>query len=548
MTRWTFFCAMRCVWPAFSILLVVPPLQAAPPLREVIDAEIRAGWQRKDITPAGPAADAEFLRRVSLDLIGTIPTYDETVAFLSDPSSDKRSRLIDRLLDDPRYARHQADVWDLLLFTRDPAGSEADRRDGIQAWLQRQFAENTPYDRIVRDILQAEGDSVEQGAPLFLVQYRNRPEDATEAITQKFLGVQLQCARCHDHPYESWTQLDFYGMAAFLARLEVVTVGKADNLTKYAIGEKSTGEILFTGPAADAEPGQKGEPVKPKFLQGDPLDEPPLPEGFKEISRFDANKKPPAPVFSRKDELAEWVTRPDNPYFPRASANRLWAQFFGRGLIHPVDNMSESNTPSHPELLQALTGALMEHDFDIKWFIRELCNSQTYQLASAGPSSEPLPEWFQQARVRPLSAEELADAWRVATAYDAVERAQGKEPKNDRYRPIEAGYMLNFFGRPTSGTGDFQGGLHEHLFLNNGPISRLIATSQGGLHHALTTSDLPWDQRVDRLFLSVLNRPPGDDERQRFTEFLSEDENAAPERLREAIWALLSCSEFRFNH
>ena len=530
-------------WASF-----VPPAFAAPPLREIIDSEIRSVWQREKITPAGAASDAEFLRRVSLDIVGVIPTHAETVAFLADPPPDKRRQLIDRLLDDPRYARHMAELWDVLLFTRNPPGSEADKRDGIQKWLQQRFAENAPYDKLVRELLKGEGDSVEQGPPLYFVQYRQRPEDMTEAITQTFLGVQLQCARCHNHPFEPWTQQDFYGMAAFLARLQIVAAGKADNQNKFMVAEKSTGDILFTGPVKDDKPGKKGDPVKPKFLLAfASLEEPPLPDGFKEVAKFEENKPPPAPVFSRKDQLADWIARADNPYFARATANRVWAMFLGRGLVHPVDNLSDANKPSHPELLDAIARELVEHQFDLKWLIRELCNSQTYQLSSAGPESDPLPRWFQQARVRPLSAEELMDSWKVATGFESSLKPDAKK-KEGRFSPIDGGYMIRFFGQPNTGTGDFQGGLAEHLFLSNGPVSQLIVTNPGSLHDAIVKSPAPWPERLDRLYHSLLNRSPTAEEQQKFAEFFAADEKSNPDRLRDAIWALMTGSEFRFNH
>lgn len=539
----------RRTWWPFAMLLF-PFVQASfagPPLREVIDNEVRAAWQREKLTPAVPASDAEFLRRVSLDIVGVIPTHEETVAFLSDSSLDKRRQLVDRLLDDPRYARHMAELWDVLLFTRNPPGSEADKRDGLQNWLRQRFAENAPYDKLVRELLKAEGNSIEQGPPLYFVQYRQRPEDMTEAVTQTFLGVQLQCARCHNHPFEPWTQQDFYGMAAFLARLQIVSAGKVENQNKLMVAEKSTGDILFTGSVKDDKPGKKGDPVAPKFLIGDPLVEPPLPEGFKEVAKFEENKPPPAPVFSRKDQLGEWITRADNPYFARATANRLWSQFLGRGLVHPVDNLSDANKPSHPELLDTLARELVEHQFDLKWLIRELCNSQTYQLSSIGPEADPLPRWFQQARVRPLSAEELIDSWRVATGFETSLKPDAKK-KDGRFSPIDGGYMIRFFGQPNTGTGDFQGGLHEHLFLCNGPVSQLIVTSPDSLYDSLVKSTAPWPERLDRLYHSLLNRSPTDEERQKLSEFFSADEKMNPERLRDAIWALMTCSEFRFNH
>jgi hypothetical protein len=513
----------------------------AKPLRDVIDTEIAAAWMREKITPAKPASDAEFLRRVHLDLVGTIPTYEETTAFLESHEGNKRELLVDRLLADPRFAQHQADIWDMLLFGRHPPGYDTDKREGFQTWLRGRFEKNIAYDVWARELLKAEGNSSENGA-LYFVQYRNAPEDANEAISQTFLGVQLHCARCHDHPFEKWTQREFFGMAAFFVRLEVVQVGKKGNETTYAIGERNTGDIQFTGSAKEATPGKKGEPVKPKFLAGDVLKEPEAPAAAKE-ARFPANKMPPKPTFSRKDQLADWITRPDNPYFARAIANRLWAQYMGRGIVHPVDNLSPTNKPTHPALLDELAKAMVAQKFDLKWYVRELVNSKTYQLSSAG-AGEPMPTLFQHARSRPLSAEELTDAWRIATGYAATEKATGgKKAGTDRFRPLVGGYVLRFFGAPNTGTGEFQGGLHEHLFLNNGPLIQMISAGKGSLEEFVADKAKPIDSRVDRLFLATLNRPPSGKERVKFTKFLTDGGTPA-----DAVWVLITCSEFRFNH
>lgn len=376
---------------------------------------------------------------------------------------------------------------------------------------------------------------------MYYVQYRNAPEDASEAISRTFLGVQLQCARCHDHPYEKWTQRDFYGVAAFFVRLEVVPVGKTGNDTCYAIGERNSGDIQFTGPAKDARPGKKGEPVKPKFLHGGTLKEP-VSATVKE-ARFVPNQMPPKPDFSRKDSFADWITRPDNPYFARAAANRVWAQFMGRGLVHPVDNLSPSNAATHPALLDELTKALVAHKFDLKWYIRELVTSRTYQLSAAG-KGDPLPEWFAYARSRPLSAEELADAWRIATGYTGPEKAvPERKASPSRFAPLDGAYVLHFFGTPNTGTGDFQGGLHEHLYLNNGPLMQMIAAGKGSLDKLVGDKTKPVNDRVERLFLSTLNRRPSDKERTKFAQFLTDGGAAA-----DAVWGLITCSEFRFNH
>ncbi len=502
------------------------------PLREVIDAEVRAAWQREKVTPAPAAPDAAFLRRAWLDLVGTIPTAEEARAFLQDADPKKRQKLIDKLLADPRFAVQQANVWDLALFGRNPPGGDAVRkRDGFKKWLTDRFARNDPYDHWVRDLLLAE-----PGTEVFYAQYRNAPEDAAVGVSRIFLGTQLQCARCHDHPFESWTQRDFYGMAGFFVRL-VVTESGSGAQQRFAVGEKSTGEVLFTGAVKDQKPGQKGEPIKPKFLGGPAVEEPPLPKGFKEPAPK-AGAALPRPLFSRKEKLAAWVTAPDNPYLARAVVNRVWAQFLGRGLVHPVDDLSEKNAPSHPELFKALAARVVERKFDLKDLIREIANSETYQRAAEGPTRDALPPRFERARVRPLSAEELLAAVCTATGCDATAaRNSGAEI----YFPI-------YFGEPTNGRGDFQGSLREHLFLNNSEqLLRMIRRQKGNLADSLLASKDPWERRVDRLFLSVLSRPPRDEERAKFIAYLTSGPKTEA-LVEEAIWVLLNTAEFRFNH
>jgi hypothetical protein len=504
-------------------------------LTQAIDAELRAAWSREKIAPAPRSTDAEFLRRVYLDLVGVVPTYEETKSFLDDSSAAKRAALIDALLTDARFSRQQADVWDLVLFGRNPGNGDATRkRDGFKKWLAGQFEKDQPLDQVARRLLSADDD----GSELFYVQFRGQPEEATVAVSRIFLGMQLQCARCHDHPYESWTQRDFYGMAGFFVRLVVVEAGSGQN-RKYKVGEKSVGEVLFTGAVKDQKPGQKGEPVAPKFLGGDVLDEPPAPkDAKKEVVK--ANVLPPRPAFSRKEKIADWVTGPDNPYFARAMANRLWAQFMGRGFVHPVDDLGGKNAPSHPQLLDTLTKHLLDTKFDLKSFVRAVVTSEAYQLASTGPETAALPSWYERARVRPLSAEELMASFKAATKFPADGFKGSGEPTE---------YMLRYFGEPTDGLGHFQGSLSEHLFLNNATHLRLLAQPRkGNLSDALMTMPGTWDEKVDRLFLSMLNRLPTDAERARFVQHLSGDAKMASALIEEAVWTLMCCSEFRFNH
>jgi hypothetical protein len=515
------------------LLLALPLLAEEQPARHRIDAEVRAAWQREKITPAPRADDAEFLRRIYIDLVGTIPTYDEAVAFLNDTDPKKRDKLIDTLLADPRFATEQAHVWDLVLFGRHPGNIDATRkRDSFKTWLAGQIAKGVPHDQWVRDVLLAD----QEGSELFQVQFRNAPEEAAVAVSRIFLGTQLQCARCHDHPYEKWTQKDFFGVAGFFVRNVVVEKGSG-NMRKFAIGEKSSGDVLFSGKAADQGPGKKGEPIKPKFLGGAVLDEPAVPKDFKEPV-LKNGELPPKPAFSRKEKLAAWVTAKDNPWFARAAVNRVWSQFLGRGLVHPVDDLSESNEPTHPELFDALTAGFVANKYDLKWLIREIVTSEAYQLTSKGAIKDALPAWFERGRVRPLSMEELIGCLRTATGWGAQQLPGAMEE-----------YMIRLFGEPTNGQGDFQSSLGEHLFLNNaGQLKQMISGRKGNLAEQLANVKTPIEQRVDRLFLTVLTRKPTAKERAVIEKYLSTP-NVKPEALaEEAIWALLNTAEFRFNH
>lgn len=219
--------------------------------------------------------------------------------------------------------------------------------------------------------------------------------------------------------------------------------------------------------------------------------------------------------------------------------------------MHPVDNMSPSKTPSHPELLDELTKQFIAHQFDLRWLTRELVSSRAYQLSSNGATGEPLPLWFEHARSRPLSAEELVASWRVSTGFNLVEAAkekpEDKKPNSkSRFKPLQWEYVIRFFGQPNNGTGDFQGGLQEHLYLNNGQLGSLLVNGQGSLIDAIAKSEASPEERIDRLFLSLLTRRATDAEKQRFTEFLAADKNQ--DRLRDAIWVLMTSAEFRFNH
>src|SRR5262249_36138119 len=446
--------------------------------------------------------------------------------------------------DDPRYATHMADIWKPILIGRNPTDPDVQQQHpALYQWLTGKFAKNEPYDRWVRELLLAEGTSADNGSILFYFQFRGRAEETAIAASRIFLGTQIQCAQCHDHPLDKWKQLDFYGLAGFFSRLAVADGGSMQGKRRLMIAEKNTGEVRFV-PAGEQRPGKQGIPVPPKFLSGAALEEPAMPKDYKEPP-LKAGQPPPKPIFSRKEKLAEWLTASDNPFFAKAMANRLWGQFMVRGLYHPVDDLRDNRQASHPQLLQALQEQLVAHQFDLKWFIRELVNSETYQLSmGTGPGAD----WYGQRRPRPLSAEEMLAALQQATGFDAAARASAKpgdaKPSGDLVREV-----MRDFGEPVDGRGVFQGSLNERLFMNNSNYLRqLIQRRKGNLMDALLSSTAPWEERVDQLYLSVLSRLPRERERKRFVEHLTSDPQKPEPLVEEAIWVLLTCSEFRFNH
>ena len=500
MTRRTLLCSLSI----FAALVLALPVRAETPLRQVIDTEVKAVWQREKITPTGRCDDAAFIRRIYLDLAGTIPTLDETRQFLKDTAPDKRSKLIDRLLDDPRYATHMADIWLPILITRNPTHPEVQQNHPLlYRWLMEKFAKNEPYDRWVRELLGGEGNSAENGPPLFYVQFNGRVEETTVVVSRVFLGTQIQCAQCHDHPLDKWTQLDFYGLAGFFARIGVADGGTVKGKHRLVVSEKSTGEVFYTGPVAKAKPGEKGKPVSPRFLGGAALKEPELPKDFKEPP-VKAGQAPPKPLFSRKEKVVEWITAADNPYFAKAIANRLWGQFMGRGLYDPVDNLRENKPAAIPPLFQALHEGLVKHQFDLKWFMRELVNSETYQLSMGKGDAD----WYAQRRLRPLTAEEMLAALREATRFDASARLSGK-PEDAKLPFLLVRDIQREFGEPVDGRGEFQGSLSERLLMNNSyDLRQIIRRRKGNLMDSLLSSKSPWEERVDQLYLTVLSRSP----------------------------------------
>lgn len=518
----------RFVWFAAVIAAtVLCGVVNAQSLHAEIDRLIAAGSPDYAKKAALIADDAEFLRRVQIDLAGTIPSGADARSFFADTSTDKRTKLIDRLLASPDRARHLATVFDDLLLDRRP-----DKHVPAAEWrkfLTDSFAANKPYDVLIREVLSADGaDAKTRPAAKFVLDRDAEPHQLTRDVSRLFLGMNLTCCQCHDHPQiRSYQQDHYFGLYSFLSRTQL-----AADIKPSALGEKADGEVTFTSVFDTAKA------VKPASLRlpgGAIIVEPKLEKG-KEYKVAPAKGVRPVPSFSRRAQLAPALTA--SRQFARTAANRLWALMFGRGIIQPVEFDHKANAPSHPELLNKLTDELIAHKFDVRWFLREIALSQTYQRSSKQTAVETPPDRFLAASVRPLSAAQLARSLMQATGILAGER-------NDN---AVRTFVVTFGGKPGEPAAEFQATIDQTLFVANGSLLRQwLAPRSGTLTERL--AKLKTNAEVaDELFSSVLTRQPSTDEVKAVGEYLKDRTTDRPAALQELAWALLASAEFRFNH
>ena len=495
------------------------------PTQNYIDQLAVAEWRRLGAKPAPLADDATFLRRVSLDLTGTLPTTAAVRKFLADTSATKRSQIINELLDRPEYV----DYWtlrmaDLLRAHRRYLGDKG--LASFSGWIREAVRENKPLDQLTRELLTAQGNLFTNG-PVGYYFIDEKVEDLAETTSQVFLGVRLQCTRCHHHPNEVWSQDDYYGLAAFFTRLETKDSGTAGS--RFG-GPKSL------RPAATDNPNRKPLLVVAPRLFGEAI---PL---------TDATTDP-------RQKLADWITKPDNPFFARNFANRYWAALLGRGLVEPVDDLRATNPASFPGLLDALATDFVAHHFDAKYLLRTICNSRVYQLApELNPERDMDGQLFTHRIPRRMSAEVLLDAINQLTA--ASETFDGQPPGTRAIAlpdPTVASHFLNTFGRPLrnnpcdcarGSTLDLSQALH---LANSKALHDKVVSSTGRLAGDLKAG-LNDDQVATELYLGALGRLPTDAERQAVRESLADGGAAREEAWQDILWALINCSEFVFNH
>ncbi len=519
-------------------------LSATRPIAEVVDRCIDAGLKKDSIHAAPPADDATLCRRITLDLVGRIPTVAEVQAYVASSDPEKRVHLIDRLMASPGFVRHQANEFDTMLMS----GFKGSLRD----YLIDALGKNRPWDQVFRElILPNEADKTQKIAAEFLRQRMKDLDRLTADVSSTFFGVNISCAQCHDHPLvKDWKQDHFYGMKSFLSRTFV-----NGTETKGFLGEHGYGSIQFKT-TADVE-----KKARLMFLTGTRVDdaaaEPSRDDQKKEKAELDRSKKanvpPPPPKFSARAKLVQVALQDgDREFFARAIVNRIWHRLLGQGLVMPLDQMHSANPPSHPDLLAWLARDTATHGYDLRRLIRGLMLSAAYARDSRwdGGGESPRPSVFAVALVRPLSPMQMACSLRLATTDPAaLPAATGSAEFEKKIESLETGARSLATAFATSSSGDVQIGVSEALFFSNGKraATDLLAESDGRLVKRLKqTADSA--ELIKLAFLTTLSRPPDDDEMHTFSTYLGQRTDRPDDACQQLVWILLASSEFRFNH
>ncbi len=494
-----------------------------------IDDLAKKPWEALGLAPSADCDDAEFIRRASLDILGTLPTADETRVFVADtaPTAEKRARLVDRLLERPEYASYFATKWaDVLRNKRE--GNPQNQRGTYRFhdWIREQLSKNVPYDQFVRGVLAASGTP--ESAPAVMWYRKLRTPDAfVDDTAQVFLGMRLQCAKCHHHPFEVWSQDDYYGFAAFFAR-----VGRKPSLASQRDG--LTEEVIFASRTGSVPHPKTGQPMKPKGLASPALDV--------------------APADDPRQKLVDWMVDPANPFFARAIVNRYWAHFFSRGLVEPLDDLRVTNPPTNPELLDALARDFAEGGFDLKRLVRTICTSRLYGLSSV-PNETNAKDRQSFARYYPkrMGAEVLLDAIAgltgVPTNFDGLPTGTRAIELPDE---SVGSTFLDTFGRPKRDTACScervtDASLSQSLMLLNSNDVQAKLQSGEGRAEALAKDPRPDEAKVEELFWSAFGRAPQSGELAAATGHIANRGDQKKSAYEDILWALLNAKEFQFN-
>ena len=500
-----------------------------PPVRNFIDEAVFNKLKLLGIPPSPVADDATFLRRVHVDVTGTLPTEDEVQAFMADGDPDKRNKLIDRLLDSAEYADLFANKWNMVLRNKQRGGDDQAGTFTFYQWIWDSLYENKPYDEFVSEVITASGDPETNPAVIW---YREvaQTNEQVEDVAQLFLGIRIQCARCHHHPFEKWSQDDYYGFAAFFSRIG--TKNLAVGLNPKAREKR----IFHNEGVAQAKHPRTGKELKPTGLGGETLEIPPL--------------------HDPRLELAAWMSNPENPYFARSLVNRYWKHFFDRGIVEPEDDMRETNPPSNPELLSALASHFVDSGFDLKDLVRTICQSSTYQLTSL-PNDYNLKDKQNFSRYYPkrLAAEVLYDAFHQVTGSSQDYSGLPKGTSAMQLRDVSvAPYFLKVFGQPAADTAcecerSMEANLAQSLhLLNSSEVQGKIAGGSGRAAQYAKDTERSHEEKLRELYRWVYSREPDAEELSIATAHIAKHEDNPQLAYEDIVWALVNTKEFLFNH
>jgi len=495
-----------------------------PPTKNFIDDEVFGKLTALGL-PASPVSDdSSFLRRVSIDIAGRIPTLEETEAFLADSDPNKRDKAIERLLNSTDYAEYFANKWNAILRNKRRATGDRKATFAFHDWIRSSFYDNKPYDQFVREIITATGE-VGKNPPVAWYREVKDQSSQVEDTAQLFLGLRIQCARCHHHPFEKWSQQDYYGFAAFYAQ-----VGTKKSTMR------NVNRVYHKKGVATAKNPKTGDSVKPTGLGSDPL----------EIAAYD----------DPRGQLVDWMAEKDNPFFAHALVNRYWKHFFGRGLVDPEDDMRVTNPASNPKLLNALAQDFIASGFDLKHLVRTICNSQTYQL-SALPNewNETDKQNFSRYYPKRLNAEVLLDA---------IDQVTGTKTKFSgapaEMRAVQlpdngfTSYFLTVFGRPESSSAcecerSGEANLAQSLHLLNSNEIQGKLTSGAGLAARLAgDKEREAPVKIRELYLLAFSREPAPEELAIAVAHIEKNKENPKLAYEDIVWALINTKEFLFNH
>ncbi|MEQ8791855.1 MAG: DUF1549 and DUF1553 domain-containing protein [Pirellulaceae bacterium] len=488
----------------------------AADLSELIDRSIQSRLDADGLQRAPQADDAEFLRRVTLDVHGVVPSAESAAQFLDSPDPQKRFRYVDKLLASPRFGEHFGDVWRSYLISP-LANEQRMQTDRFADWMAARFNRNDGWDEIAYDLLTAVGKMDENPAVTYLIEGRNPlgVTDLTDLSSRYFLGVRLNCAQCHDHPFVAWKQEDYWGMAAFFSQIQ--TPGRPKLV--HVAGVQDDPRMTLTS-LKEADMLEGFQPQPPTFLGG---------------QAWEAEART-----THRAALARWITAPENPYFARAMVNRMWWHFFGRGIVNPVDDMHAGNEPSHAELLESLSRRFAESGFDLKLLCRAIVNSRTYQQTSRpGDRADAEAEQFARMSVKVLTPPQLYDS------LIAIVGPPAKSPGINTRLGARHEFCQFFAAADDPDPLRYEQGIPHVLRLMNSP--QFLGRNLDALVSRATADANSSDETIDELFLAVLSRRPTADERRLARDHLK-TADARHTGYRQLAWTLLMSSEFMLNH